>query len=72
MEFIQEQGIWILSVFGKVQKLMQDSTLHSTINKKFTLSQFEQTCADYYKNMTAGKMILCPHDEDPADRKSVV
>lgn len=62
--YIKEQGMWIIQVFRKVTRLMQDSTLHSTIHKKFTLSQFQASVKDYYENMTAGKMVLTPHEPD--------
>ena len=45
---------------------MQDSTLHSKIHKTFTLSKFEGSVSEYYQNMTAGKMILTPHEDDEA------
>ena len=64
--FLKEQGVWIVQVFRKVARLMQDSTLHSKIHKTFTLSKFEGSVSEYYQNMTAGKMILTPHEDDEA------
>jgi len=53
-----------------------DKTLQSNIQKKFTLSQFQDSIPEYYKGMTAGKFILCPNDPDDvldsADRVSEV
>jgi len=43
---------------------MGDETLQSKINKRFTLSQFQQTLGFYYQNMSAGKCILQPHAAD--------
>lgn len=45
---------------------MQDSTLHSTIHKTFTLSKFQESAGVYYKSMTAGKMVLTPNEPDEA------
>jgi hypothetical protein len=43
--------------------LMADKTLQSKVQKKFGLANFEKSIPDYYANMTAGKFILCPHDD---------
>ena len=38
--YLKEQGLWIVQVFRKVTRLMQDQTLHSKIHKRFPLSKF--------------------------------
>lgn len=30
------------------------------------MSQLAESIEGYYKNMTAGKFVLCPHEEDAA------
>lgn len=66
-DWIASQGIWILSVFKKVTQLMHDSTLQSKVHKTFPLSQFHGSVQEYYKTMTAGKMLLCPNEENPTE-----
>jgi len=65
-EYLQSQGIWIIQTMRKAATLMNDKTLQSTIHETFTLSQIQDQIGKYYKTMTAGKMILCPNDDDPA------
>ena len=43
---------------------MNDETLQSTVQRKICFSQFKDGIKDYYKNMTAGKVILNPHAHD--------
>lgn len=46
---------------------MKDATFHSVIQKKFKLTEFEQCVDQYYDNMTGGKFLFCPNEEDGVD-----
>lgn len=45
---------------------MNDSTLHSDVQRRLKFSDFKDGLKDFRKNMTAGKFILCPDEEDLA------
>ena len=65
-EYLKDKGLTgILPVINKVTALMSDETLQSNIQKRLKFSEFKDGIADYYKNMTAGKFVLCPHEADP-------
>lgn len=64
-DWLQGKGMGIISTIGKANELVQGGTLQSNIQKKVTLAGFEQAIADYYKNMSGGKFVLCPNMEDP-------
>jgi NADPH:quinone reductase-like Zn-dependent oxidoreductase len=64
-QYIKSKGlIGILPLINKAVSLMNDSTLHSTIQRRVKFSEFKDSLSDYYKNMTGGKFVLCPHDLD--------
>jgi len=60
--YLESKGLGIIGVIKKMNTLIADTTLQSKVQKKFGLADFEESIADYYKNMTAGKFILCPHE----------
>lgn len=62
--YLASKGLSIIFTMGEVSKLMADKTLQANIHKRFKISEFKDSVAEYYKNMTAGKMILCPHEID--------
>ena len=62
-QFLQSKGIWIINVIKEMNALMADKTLQSKIQKQFGLADLETSVADYYANMTAGKFVLCPHQD---------
>lgn len=41
---------------------MANKALQSKVQKKFGLADFQNSIEEYYANMTAGKFILCPHE----------
>ena len=46
---------------------MSDKTLQSNIRRRLKFSDFRQAMEqDYYKNMTEGKLLLCPNETDEA------
>ena len=46
---------------------MKDKSFHSVIQKKFKITEFQQSVADYYANMTGGKFVFNPNEEDGVD-----
>ena len=65
--FIKSKGLCgVLPLKNKAIALMNDSTLHSKIQRKLKFSEFREGINDYYKSMTNGKFILCPNDLDEA------
>ena len=62
--YLQSKGLGILWTLGKCNSLMQDTTLQSKIQRKFPISKVHEAIKDYYKNMTGGKFVLCPHMDD--------
>jgi hypothetical protein len=48
---------------------MKDGSFQSVIQKKFKLTEFEQSVTDYYANQTGGKFLFCPNEEDGEDGK---
>lgn len=62
-QFLNSKGIWIVNVIKEMNALMADKTLQSNIQKQFGLADLEKSVADYYANMTAGKFVLCPHQD---------
>jgi len=43
---------------------MADGTFHSEVQKTFKMSEFQASIKEYYGNMTGGKFIMKPHDDD--------
>jgi len=43
---------------------MADGTFQSEVQKTFKMSEFHASIKDYYENMTGGKFIMKPHDDD--------
>ena len=44
--------------------MLGDRTLQSNISKCVKFSDFKNGITDYYKNMSGGKIILCPNEFD--------
>ena len=65
--YIESKGLGIVKVIGKASALMKDKSFHSVIQKKFKLTEFQQSVADYYANMTGGKFVFCPNEENGED-----
>eukprot|EP00356_Strombidium_inclinatum_P003018 CAMPEP_0170494868 /NCGR_PEP_ID=MMETSP0208-20121228/14884_1 /TAXON_ID=197538 /ORGANISM="Strombidium inclinatum, Strain S3" /LENGTH=190 /DNA_ID=CAMNT_0010770979 /DNA_START=478 /DNA_END=1047 /DNA_ORIENTATION=- len=64
--FLKSKGLLgILPVINKAVNMMHDSTLQSTIQKRLKFSEFKSGLEQYYKNMSAGKFVLCPFEDDP-------
>ena len=62
-EFIKSKGMMgAVSLINKVKGLMQNKTLLSKINKKFSFTEFGDSIKEYQANMTAGKFLLCPQE----------
>lgn len=63
-EWILEKRIWSLVGFvNEVQKMMQNKTLHSEINRRVEFDQIEEAIAEYKENMTKGKMLVFPNKD---------
>ena len=56
----------IVGVLNQCKKMMANDTLKSQIQKKFTLSNFKESVAEYEQNMSGGKFLLCPQQLDEA------
>ena len=69
-DWIAQQGVGIISVIGKANSLVQDGTLASNIQKKFSLQDFQESIAEYYKNMSGGKFLLCPNMTEPTEESA--
>jgi len=63
-QYLRSKGLGIVKVIGKSNALMKDKTFQSVIQKKFKISEFQQSVADYKANMTGGKFLFCPNEED--------
>ena len=53
-----------LSMIKRCSNLMTTKTFVSTVHKKFTLSEFQESLKGYQANMTAGKYLFSPQMED--------
>ena len=63
-KYLEGLGAGILPVINKATALMANKTFQSKIQRNVKFSQFESSVQDYYKNMTAGKFVLMPHEAD--------
>ena len=69
--YIKSKGLLgLLPVIARAVSLMHDKTLQSKIQKRLKLTEIKEGLEGYYKNMTGGKFVLCPHDADPSLEKT--
>jgi NADPH:quinone reductase-like Zn-dependent oxidoreductase len=64
--WIRRQGRWRMSIAARrVQNMIADGRLETTIQKRISLEEAPQGLAQYIEQMSAGKVLLCPRKQAP-------
>jgi hypothetical protein len=65
-DWLQTQSVWgQLSTINRCAKLIASKDIHSEIAKRISLWEVRSGIPEYKKNMTAGKYLIYPHQENP-------
>mmetsp|Transcript_19738 Transcript_19738/g.30459 ORF Transcript_19738/g.30459 Transcript_19738/m.30459 type:complete len:130 (-) Transcript_19738:22-411(-) len=64
--YLQQLGLGIFSKVKLANSLISIPDLLPTVTQKVPLSQFRAAIETYKKNMSEGKVVLAPNEEDPA------
>ena len=65
-DWLQCQSVWgQLSTINRCTKLISSKDIHSDVAKRISLWEVRTGIPEYKKNMTAGKYVIYPHQENP-------
>ena len=65
-DWLQSQSVWgQLSTINRCAKLIASKDIHAEIAKRISLWEVRAGIPEYKKNMTAGKYLIYPHQENP-------
>ena len=62
--YMAEKSTWaLLGIINKASKLIANKTIHSEVAKRVSLFEVREAIPEYKKNMTAGKYLVYPQQE---------
>ena len=65
---MEQKSKWaLLGIINKASKIIANKTIHSEVAKRVSLFQVKEAIPEYKKNMTAGKYLIYPHQEQGAN-----